>query len=75
MTSVTASSTSAHPVLRLWRHAKRIGMKYEAYSAMVERELSAFQALAEKTGRSRRMRVVVAINKIARSGTSYWGWT
>jgi hypothetical protein len=26
-TSVTASSMSDHPVLRLWRHAKRMGMK------------------------------------------------
>jgi len=42
---------------------------------MVERELSAFQALAEKMGRSRRMRVVTATSKIARSGTSYLGLT
>jgi hypothetical protein len=42
---------------------------------MVERELSAFQALAEKTGSSRRMRVVAATNKIAGTGTSYLGLT
>jgi hypothetical protein len=40
---------------------------------MVERELCAFQALAEKTGRSRRIRFVATTNKIARSGTSYLG--
>ena len=42
---------------------------------MVERELSAFQALAEKTGGSRRTSVVAATNKIARRGTSYLGLT
>lgn len=42
---------------------------------MVDKELSAFQALAEKTGSSRRIRVVAATNKIARSGTSYWALT
>jgi hypothetical protein len=42
---------------------------------MVDRELSAFQALAEKTGKRRRTRVVAATSKIARSGTSYWALT
>jgi hypothetical protein len=42
---------------------------------MVEREFSAFHAVAEKAGRDKRTVVVAATTIIARSGRWYVGWT